>query len=371
MAVLLAIGGGFLYKILGSKKALITPYPYSFNLNAKNAIESEMKAASGAKILIVGDRMGVNLSVYTPGIIDELAQSFKTPPVIYNWSRPHEGLHRTLFKLKSLKKLPSIIIYHGASSELYEKTFSMADSAAITKNFATYDDEKMISLIITFPWLSKWLYKKMDYYELGALKEYKNLLSGNDRMLEKEISFKLFDYETRELIDLVKEKKSNLILITTPLNLEAGPQETCPQSTTNTVIEVQQEIEEMIKNGEFKSAYPKILELSNETYSNALSFYLLGKTSMGLGDLTAARTALQKATIFDCANWRGNAVYNAILVANAKKRQVTLIDFDQLMASSLSQDGLFSDDIFPQNIFYQKMIAELQVNLKKILSVND
>lgn len=371
VAVFLTLGAGGLYYVYSAKKILITPYPYSFNTNATKALESEIKQASSAKILIVGDRMGKNLDVYTPGMISELAQSFKNPPEIYNWSKPHEGLHRTIFKLKSLKKLPSIIIYHGASSELFERTFSVSDAAAINHNFKTYDDEKIISLIITFPWLSKVFYKKMDYFELGEIKEYKNRLPGQDKMSEKELSFKFFDYQMRELIDLVKDKKSQLILITTPLNLEVHPLETCAQSTSNTVIEVQQEIEELIKSGEYKTAFPKILELSNETYSNAKSFYLLGKVSMNLGDLSRAREAFQKATIFDCANWRGNAVLNAIMKIQAEKRQVRLIDFDQLMAGALSQDGLFSDDLFPQNIFYQRMTADLLENLKKILSVND
>lgn len=371
VAILLTSAGGYFYWTLSAKRTLITPYPYDFTINAKNALESELQKASTAKILIVGDRMGENLSVYTPGIIDELAKNFKSPPTIYNWSKPNEGLHRTLFKLKSLKKLPSIIIYHGASSELFEKTFSVEDKSAIEKNFNTYDDEKLISLIITFPWLSKVLYKKMDYYDLGAIKEYQNRLPGTLKIQEKEISFKLFDYELRELVDLIKDKKSNLILITTPLNLEIEPKEVCAQSTSNTVIEAQQEIEELIKEGNYKTAYTKAAELTNETYANAKSFYLLGKAGLGLGDAAMARTALQQATVFDCANWRGNAVYNAIMKSQAKKRQLMLIDFDQYMSSALSREGLFSDDIFPQNIFYQSMIAELLDDLKKIMSVND
>jgi tetratricopeptide (TPR) repeat protein len=211
----------------------------------------------------------------------------------------------------------------------------------------------------------------MEYFDLGKLKEYRNSLPGPQKMVEKEISFKLFDYEIRELIDLVKDKKSNLILITTPLNLEVPPRETCSHSTNNNILELQKDLEEIIKKGNFKTAYPKALLLSRETYSNARSFYLLGKASLGFGDLAAARAAFQKATVFDCSNWRGNAVYNAIIKTQAKKRQVAVIDFDQMMASSLSRDGLFLDDLFPQNIFYQNMIAELLENFKKILSVND
>lgn len=362
--------GAYFFRDYFDKKTLITPFPYVFNDNAKLALEKEKTEAENAKILIVGDRMGEALSKYTPELIDELAKSLKNPPKIYNWSRPHEGLHRTLYKLKSMKTFPSIIIYHGASSELFEKTFAVTDKEAIFQNFALYDNERIISLIITFPKLSRIIYKKMHYMDLGAIKEYQNRLPGPLKMVEKEISFKLFDYQLRELIDLVKEKKSHLILITTPLNLEVLPHEICSHATSNDTIELQQEIEKLLKIGHFKHAYTKALELSNETYSNAQSFYLLGQASLALGDLALARESFQKATVFDCSNWRGNAVYNSLMKSEAKKRQVTLIDFDQYMSSALSKDGLFMDDLFPQNIFYQTMIAELKESLKKILSVD-
>ena len=371
LLILVLAAAGYGYVEFYPRKILITPYPYSFNDNAKNALQSELKEAESTKILIVGDRMGESLSKYTPEMLADLAKNFKNPPKIYNWSKPHEGLHRTLYKLKSLKKIPSIVIYLGASSELFEKTFEASDKNIIFKNFSLYDDEKIISLIITFPWLSKIIYKRMHYFELGALKEYHDREAAQARMDEKEISFKLFDYELREMIEVLKDKKSNLILITTPLNLEVLPKDICAHSTSNGVIELQQEIEEAIKNGDYKNAYPKALSLSQETYSNAQSFFLLGKSALGLGNLKDAREALQKATVFDCSNWRGNAVYNAIIKGEAGKHQVLLIDFDQYMTSSLSKDGLFIDEIFPQNIFYQNMMQELKELLKKVMSVNE
>lgn len=368
---LILIGSAvYLYWSYSSKATLITPFPYSFSPNVVKSLEKEIVEAEKANILIVGDRMGESLSRFTPEILAELGKNLKNPPTVYNWAKPNEGLHRTLFKLKSIKKMPSIIIYLGASSELLEKTFSVNDKEEIFKNFSLYDDEKIISLIITFPWLSKIIYKKMNYYQLDQYKEYQNNLSGPLKIVEKEISFKLFDYELREMIELIKDKKSNLILITTPLNLEVRPHEICSQTTSNNVVEAQQEIEEMIKLGNYKSAYPKALLLANETISNSLSFYLLGKASLGLGNLPLARDSFQKSTVFDCSNWRGNAVYNAIIKTHAKLRHVHLVDFDQYMSSALSDEGLFIDEFFPQNLFYQKMNSELIENLKKILSIN-
>jgi hypothetical protein len=367
--VLLILAGAYLYKEYAFNKTLITPYPFSFSANARRALDNEISLAESATILIVGDRMGEALSKYTPQISEELAKNFKNPPKIYNWSKPHEGLHRTLFKLKSMKKLPLIIIYHGASSELFEKTFEVSDKEAILKNFSLYDNENIISSIITFPWLSKIIYKKMHYIELGPIKEYANHLSSTEKLLEKEISFKLFNYQLREMTDLIKDKKSNLILITTPINLEIRPHETCAHASSKNLIELQLAIEKIIDEGNYKKAYPMALELSNESYSNAMSFFLLGKASMGLGDLAKARDSYQKAAIFDCANWRGNAVYNAIMKSSAKKRQIPLIDFDQYMSSALSKDGLFIDDLFPQNVFYQTMMSDLKESLNKILSI--
>lgn len=368
---LLLLAGGMLFWTLSSKKSLITPFPYSFNTKASTELKNELKDAENASIIILGDRMGEALNNYTGELEESLASQFKTPPKIYNWSRPHEGLHRSLFKLKSLNKFPPVIIYLGASSELFEKRFDMADKDAILKNFSFYDNEKIISLIITFPWLSKIVYKKMHYFNLGEIKEYQNHLAGLDKMNEKELAFKLFDYELRELTELVKDKKSNLILITTPLNLEVPPKETCALATSNAIVELQQELEEHIRLGNYKNAYPIALELANETYSNASSFYLLGKIALGLGEVKTAREAFQKASIFDCSNWRGNAVYNAIIRKEALKKQIPLIDFDQFMTSSLSKEGLFIDEIFPQNIFYQTMVQELKETLKKILSVSN
>ena len=360
---------GYTYWIYSAKRTLITPYPYTFTQLAHKPLESELQMANEAQILIIGDQMGANLKAFTPALVSELNQKFKSPPKIYNWSVPHEGLHRTLFKLNFLKKFPPIIIYHGASSELYEKTFNVSDKKAILNNFVAFDNEKIISLIITFPWLSRIFYKKMHYFDLDLLTENKEQLDDSQKMNEKEISFKLFTYQMRQLIEQVKENKSNLILITTPLNLEIAPHHTCSFATSEKIIDTQKELEILITSGDYKTASLLAFPLAKETYSNATSFYLLGKTLMGLGDLANARLAFQKATAFDCTNWRGNAIYNAIIKAEATTHQIILVDFAQYMASQLSHDALFSDDIFPQNLFYQTMIAEVLVNLKKLLSI--
>lgn len=365
----------YLYWDYSHKRTVITPYPYDFlnSFNKKFAKEhaNEIKQAEFAKILIVGDRMGKTLDPYLQNLQDQFKNSFKNPPTIYNWSADNESLFRTIQKLKQLKKLPPIIVYFGASSELTEKRFDVRDKKSIFKNFKTFDDEKLISLIITFPWVSKVLYDNVRYQDLGDYKEYKSFLAASQKLDEKEIAFKLFTYEMREFIEMVKDKKSNLVLMTTPVNLEIEPREVCAHSTNTDVIGMQQELEAEINEGSFKTALPKVRELAAATPSNARSFYLLGKSALGTGDIKLARENLLKASVFDCANWRGNAVYNAIMKTEAKNRQVHIIDFEQYMTSQLSQEGLFFDEIVPQNKFYQNMTNELGDIIKKILSVNE
>lgn len=379
LLILLLLGiisaSAYLYWDYSKKRTVITPYPYAFlnsfddKYNKEHA--QEITQAENAKILILGDRMGKTLDAYADNIKGQFGDAVKTPPSIYNWSAENEGLFRSIHKLKKLKKFPPIVIYFGGTSELFEKKFEIKDKKRILKNFKTFDDEKLISLIITFPWLSKALYQNISYQDLGDFKEYKSNLAASEKLEEKELTYKLYEYEVNELISLVKDKKSSLIFITAPLNLNVEPKEVCAHSETEDTIGMQQEIEAEIKEGAFKSAYPKALELSEVTYSNARSFYLLGQAALGQGNIQTARTALMKATAFDCSNWRGSAVYNAIIKAYAEKNQVTVIDFDQYLASNISEEGLFQDEIFPQNVFYQNMIKELGDILKKILSVNE
>lgn len=375
LVILLIAGGGLYGYKLQEKRTLITPYPYAFTEKWESEFlkneEKNIKSAENAKILIVGDRMANSLFPYHQSIRDVFGESLKSPPTIFNWSSKNEPLFRTLYKIKKLKKLPPIIVYFGASSELFEKKFDVKDRSAIIKNFKQYDDEQTISLIITFPILSKYYYKKMHYVDLGAPVEYQNNLPSSLKLEEKEVSFKLFEYETDELISYVKDRKSNLIFITTPINLESEPKETCSHSSTPDLVSLQQEIEAQIKEGNYKAAYPQALELASETYGNAMTYFLLGKAALGQGDLKNAREALLKASVFDCATWRGNAVYNAILRKEAQRHLITIVDFEQTMNGQLSNEGLFLDDIYPQNLFYQNMIKELGDNLKRLLSVSE
>ncbi len=351
-----ALGACYFY-YLSEKRILITPYPYKM----QDFKLADSGAAEGADILIIGDRMGKAL--------DKQMETLKnsTQMKIYNWSTPHEGLHRSIHKLNSLNKFPSIIIYHGASEELFERKFSVSDKRSLEKNFQVFYNEKFISLIITFPWVSKLLYQKMNYFDLyPTIKENKQNFSPEEKLSIKQMSFMLFEQEIKDLIELVRLKKSKLIFITTPLNHNIPPRETCAHASTQGTIEMQTDINHRINLGQFKEAFSLVKQLSEVTKSNAQSFYLMGLAARGIGDLKLARNAFSKASAFDCANWRGNAVYNTIMINEANKRQIPVIDFDLQVNFNDNPEATFFDDLYPQNIFYQSLAKDLDETIKNI-----
>jgi hypothetical protein len=321
-----------------------------------------LEAAQKSNVLIIGDRMGKALDKE----IKDLESI--TNLTIFNWSEPKEGLHRTLYKLNQLKKFPSIIVYQGASEELFEKKFNVKDKDIIEKNLSIYADDKIISLIITFPILSKYFYHHLNYIEIAPLNENKEIYKPEDKLNRKVISFQIFSEEIKDLIELCHLHKVKLIFVSTPLNYNTAPKEVCAHSTTPSTIEMQTKIEEMIKAGAFKEAYSLALKLSKVTTANAQSFYLLGLAARGAGDQATARAAFKKANVFDCSNWRGSSVYNSILEKAAKKNQIPYIDFDLEINSGEKTDAIFFDDIYPQNVFYQSLAKELGETIKLIYS---
>lgn len=364
----------YLYLNLKDSRTLITPYPYSFQENFIQSFKKEsaqdIKMAESAQVLILGDQFGRSLDPYLEGIKEEHKNYLKFENSIFNWSGENESLARTLFKLKSLNQLPPIIIYMGSNSELKEQRFNVADSKAILHNFNVFEDEKLISLIITFPFLSKIFYQKVQYFNLNKFKPYTNLQGPNYKLIEKEIAYKLYQYEMRDLINYIKLKKSDLILISTPINLLIEPKETCSHTLTDGMIPMLQEVEKLLNDSQTKAALPIIEKLSEVAFSNARVFYLLGMTQLRSGDVKSARESLHKAVIFDCQNWRSSAVYNAIMAKEAKSALVSFIDFDQILNSRLHRNDLFLDEIYPHNSLYLQLVSEINQTFKSFFRTN-
>jgi len=355
----------FIYWRYTTTPTKITPYPYT----VKKAQFSGVEEVKDSDVLIIGDRMGKALDPYINSISNLTSKELAEPLKIRNWSRPHEGLHRTLAKIKSLKTLPQVIIYHGASEELFEKKFNLKDYKKIKKNFKLYENEKVLTTIMTYPPLSKFIYNQVKDTKLNVLTKNTDELSPSKRQKQFEIEYILYKQELKDLIEYIKDAESNLILITTPLNLEIQPKEVCSNSITTTIQIEQTDIQKLLKSNSTKEAYSKSKELMASTPGNALSVYLHGKAAMALGKEKEAKRLLNMATALECENWRSNAIFNSIIKDSALSNDLHFIDFHFGITRSLGKNVLFMDDIYPQALFYQALSKEIIKKIKIIFKL--
>lgn len=348
----------------------IIPYPYYFTEKSDSKLEKERQMAEKAKVLILGDRMGLELNKNLKDLETRAQESLKTNLTFFNWSEENESLARTINKLKGLKKIPSLIIYHGGSREFFEKKFHLQDRATILSNFKNYDSDRILSLLITFPELSRIIYLNDTQVPLplNPIKD-PTVYAEGEKILAKDLTYKLFQYEMREFLELLKTNNSTLILITPPINYEIAPNEVCQEVSTNAIIEIHQEVNELLKNGDAKGAYALIKELSNEVVGNADTQYLRGITAMKMGDLSEAREALSLAVSFDCKPDRADPVFNEIMKNEGKKTLAFIIDFDLMGKSQIGGEPFFLNNFFPHNLYYEKINDEILITLKKILNI--
>lgn len=344
----------------------IYPLPYKFE---GLTFEGKEKAEN-SQILILGDRLGEGLGRFMDPLIQETSKNLTSPLKVFNWATGHEGIHRTIEKLESLEKLPEVIIYYGGSEEFYEQRFYLKEKQNIFENIKRFGNEKLISLILTFPILSRFIYKSTKLIPLT------NEIASNQadypskfKQKQMEVTYKIYELELDKLITYIKERDSNLILITPPINLEIAPKLVCENSQTNKIRFEQNEIKKLMKAKRFKEAYARSRKLSAVTLGNAQTFYLLGKNAMRLGKFSIAREAFYMATAFDCETWRGNAVINNIMRSQISQLGVTHVDFDKLLNNQLGMNVLFLDEIFPQHYFYEKLVIGLTGEVKRILKL--
>ena len=353
------------YKKYADNPIRITPYPFNVSENYEN----QRKIVERASILIVGDRMGLNLNSYVPELVKSLSVNLAEVIKIFNWSQENEGIHRTLARLKSLKNLPEIIIYHGASQEFHEKIFNLKDRDKIFENFKKHDDDRILSLIMAFPILSKIIYKPIDYINLKSLDKNSEALKGKEKLTEIEMTYKLYRYQLEEMINFVKEKNSTLILLTTPINLSIPPQKSC-EASSNALLRLELEkIEKEIKQNQFKLAFQKLELLKKKVMGNARLLYFSGISTQKLGFYRTAEKILQKSAVFDCGTWRGNKVFNNMIRKASSDNDLFLVDFDKIVNSNFGKNHLFIGKYFPQTIFYKKAMEEVKQIISQTLEL--
>ncbi|MFT6070315.1 MAG: hypothetical protein ACJAT2_002794 [Bacteriovoracaceae bacterium] len=344
-----------------TQPVLIAPLPYHVDVDYKN----ESDIAEAAHVLILGDRLGDSLKSYIPKMITNLSENLQEPLRIVNWSSPHESLGRSLAKLKSLKVLPKMIIYLGASEEFYEKRFEIKDSEKILENVKKFRQENISTLLYTFPPISKLIYAPVEFLTLGStIKEDPGDLDSRLQQQKMEVTFNLFEVELDEFIAYTKEKGSHLVLVTAPLNLEVNPRKACANSTTESLETYQRSLKKSLDSGAHKAVLNEVRKLSETSIGNAVTYHLLGRSSLGSGFYEEARRAFINAAAYDCGNWRAHPVFNSLIKSKSKISGNAVIDFDEIVNRHLGLNELFLSDHFPQNIYYDHFIEELELAIK-------
>jgi hypothetical protein len=360
LAVFLTLGGGaFLYFTQPTRS---TPYPYIFTKTQWDGLEE----AAQAQVLLVGDRMGARLGEYLPAVNQAIDPLLRSPLRVVNWSRNGEGLHRTLQRLKQLETWPRILIFHGLSQELEEQRFFLASEQAIATNFVRFDQDWIASLIMSFPVLSRFLYFPHRMVQLDEVTPYLQELEAPELQRRQALTYLVVANELNELITLSRRHNTELIFITTPINLELRPRLTCENAQTPTIIQEQRDIDRLLEAGLTKEAYARAKLLAENTPANAYNYYLKGMSAIENGIFSEALGALQMATAYDCRVWRGNVVLNQLLMGLADAGEVRVIDFDYLVNQNLGRDSLFLNELYPQEPYYLRLTQQLIDEIKRI-----
>jgi predicted Zn-dependent protease len=143
------------------------------------------------------------------------------------------------------------------------------------------------------------------------------------------------------------------------------PLEVCSNTTNPEIERKQNEIQGLIEENAYKSAYRQLKSLREDSIANARTYFMLGQVQKKLGQTTKAKQSLTLASAYDCSLWRGGPVFNNIMRQEAKENNISLVDFDQIVNQQYGRNVLFLDDSYPQNIFYRAFTLELSKIVKK------
>ncbi|MBL7665655.1 MAG: hypothetical protein JNM93_11030 [Bacteriovoracaceae bacterium] len=362
MLILVLIGQKVLDKL--NQQVSIQPYPYTFmNNQAQSTIGL-------SPIVLMGDRLGVQLAKFLPIMSEELSVGLVNKIEISSLAQPHQALHRTLETLQHLEPKPKIVIYQGAAEEFYEKIFETKDGPLILRNIHRYNDPFYQSLFYFAPFMTHFLYKEIQKVPLSTEPQAdKEPYLSPDRMLRTEIAYKLFELHLDELVRYSKKHNILLILMTTPINLLEEPRNTCEAVTSEEITTEIVQIKALIEKKDHKQAYARAKTLASKSPGHARAFYVYGLMAKKIGENNEALQALEVAASFDCEPWRGSPVFNQIIRDYARKHDVFLFDFQQMLMDEWNDNIVFFDEQHPQNFYYERASKAMAKVLRKVLKL--
>lgn len=363
--IALILGGLYAVRLYRNNfRASVFPY----ELKSHNQFTGET-----SPIIILGDRMATHLKKYQNYFADIISQKLTKSIKITNHAVSGEGLHRTVAKLRSFKSPPLVIIYQGGSEEFREKKFILSEYDVIKKNLKTYKNDIAQSLMMFFPSLANLFYVPVKKITLTSemIDQNHDVISENQDSFIKilEIETQLYELHLNELIKLSLEYNSLLILVTTPVNLNAPPKRTCEFSTSPEIEKKIELLRQLLKENNPKEAYSISQSLIQKASSHAHLFFIHGQIAKRLGKHQEALSFLKKAASFDCSFWRSTPIHNSIMRKIAHKNKVMLFDFAKITNQDISEPNIFYDDIYPEKIYYEIGLRQLGLLIKKILKL--
>lgn len=354
-------GGYLVWERYRSNPEQIIPFPYRFETKAQ-----AMKL--DAPILLAGDKMGHYFGKFNTTLIETISVNLDKPIRVQNIARPGHALHRTLHELKSLTQWPQILIYQGGSEEFLENKFHLSEIQTIKKNFELYHDDRVETSLILYPWLSRIVYgpvKRVVFPEKIVPAE----IEEAEYLKRLETELLLFEQQLVQLVSMSKDRNTLLILTTTPINLDVPPKRVCEFTTTTSIEAEIIELNDMVKANNYKGAYTKSSKMISQYSGNAELLYLHGQIAKRLGKQDEAISSLLSASAYDCSPWRATEVHNSIIRKIAKEHQVILFDFAKLLENDFAANTTFFDELYPQNLYYERGMQQLGLVIKSILKL--
>lgn len=338
----------------------IIPYPYIF----EEATYQEQNPK--ASILILGDRMGKRLYEFAKPLSQELSKDLLEPVQIESWAQSGDGFHRTLEKLKNLKKIPKIILFHGLSQEFVETRFESSQINTINYNFNLYSDPNLKTAIYFFPLLSRYIYSPVNRQVFSKkITPFFPDKKTKKQMIEiQALTYKTIGYELDDFISRVKKEGSILILITTPTNYSIPPQKACSMTVTSEIKEKIDSAEDYIRQNLFKEALYILSQEELRNIPNPYLYFLRGQLHQNLMEYSKSIKMYKLAASFDCKLWRGSPVLNSILRQKAKEHQVYLFDFARMLDQDFFINTTFHDELYPQDLYYERLVRALGREIK-------
>ena len=352
------------YRYSSNQKTLI-PKPYLFSSKVQKKYEID------APILIVGDKIAGRLTSFKKQLATKISVNLSKPIKIDSLAKEGEGLHRTFEKMKSLERLPLIIIYLGNTDENKERKFRIKDIKTIEANLRLYRDPKIRSTIMALPIVSKFLYAPTKLVRLGEdIKRPNKVLPDNLLQRKLALDYKLYEATLDQFFNFITKRGSFLIPVTTPLNLLEKPQKNCYGSLDPITEEDLKILKDKLKQKDYKGAYNISKDLALINQSHATSLFLHGFVSFKLNKFTESQKYLERAIALDCGNLRGTPIYNSILRKVAKTNKLQFLDFHQYLVDQSQINYTFIDSTYPQDFYMEKLTDILALKIRTLLKLN-